>query len=439
MKKVTGHLHQRQAGGNWYVRYTVDGKPIEKSTGTSNRKQAEAIRAEWLSAFKLQGKTEVLQAVAAQLADTETKLAAIDAQRHPPPEIRQIWSRFLDSPSRPDSGESTLHVYSFKWKRFEVWLGEKYPDAKHLHEVTPAIATAYAKDLTAAKMSASTFNQHKNLLRMVWRALTDECRLTVNPWDKVQPKKLTPLANRKRSLTPAQFESLIAAVEGTRDLKDLFTLLAWTGLRLADAVLMKWGSIDFSRRVISLAPIKTARRQGKLVHIPIFPAAAEVLNRRQAGKALNPRGFVFPELADQYARDASAISKVIAQAFERAGMQTTERRADRSRGVVVFGAHSLRHFFVTAATAAGMPDAMIKTITGHSTDGMLEHYQQIGADLAVDLAGQIQGAGTALLPESGLPSDLDAFRTRIRTIADGMTARTWKTAQAELLELAEGV
>ena len=439
MKKVTGHLHQRGNKNIWYVRYVVDGKAFEKSTGETNKSKAEKERRNILAAFTLQDKGEVLQAISAQMADTETKLALIHDKENPPPEICHIWSRFLESPSRPDSGTATLAQYKAEWNRFLVWLGANHPGMVYLHEVTPAIAATYAKDLTSKKVSASTFNQHRNLLRMLWRVLAEECRLSANPWDKIQRRQLTALATRKLALTPAQFESLLAAVEDNLELKDLFTLLAWTGLRRADAVLMKWGSIDFSRRVISLAPIKTARRQGKLVHIPIFPAAAEVLNRRQAGKALNPRGFVFPDLADKYERDASAISKVIAQAFERAGMQTTERRADRSRGVVVFGAHSLRHFFVTAATAAGMPDAMIKTITGHSTDGMLEHYQQIGADLAADLAGQIQGVGTALLPESGLPSDLDAFRTRIRTIADGMTARSWKTAQAELLELAKGI
>ena len=36
-----------------------------------------------------------------------------------------------------------------------------------------------------------------------------------------------------------------------------------------------------------------------------------------------------------------------------------------------------------------MPAAMIKSITGHATDSMLEHYQQIGMDMAGEIAARI--------------------------------------------------
>ena len=221
--------------------------------------------------------------------------------------------------------------------------------------------------------------------------------MTVNPRYEITPKKLTKkLANRKRALTQAQFNSLLAATEGDPDLKDLFTVLAWTGLRLADAVLMKWSAVDFPSKVITVIPIKTARRMDdKQVHIPMFPDVLDVLNRRQAGDLMKIKGYVFAELAGRYERDASAIRKSISKAFEKAGLETTEQRADRGKAVIVYGAHSFRHYFVTQATAAGMPGAVIKSITGHESDEMLGHYQQIGAALATDLASRIQGAEAA--------------------------------------------
>jgi len=447
MKTRTGYLYQRKPGGTWYVRVMVDGKPIIKSTKTADRRKAETEKTKILEPYVAGDAVAVLENIATRLTGRKAELAAIEDELNPPPELNEIWHKFIESPSRPDSGESTLKQYSAEWKRFKAWLRENHPAAgqktedgkeppMYLRDVTPDLAACYARKLTADKVSPSTFNQHRNLLRMIWRVLAKECRFTSgNPWDNIHPRKLATLANRKRALTKAQFDSLLAAVEGNPDLKDLFTVLAWTGLRLADAVLMKWGSVDFPQKVITLAPMKTARRQGKQVFIPIFPAVLDVLNRRQDGKVLNPSGYVFPVLVARYQHDPSAVSKDISAAFEKAGMDTTEERAERKKAVIVYGAHSLRHFFVTAATAAGMPGAMIKSITGHATDGMLEHYQHIGVELAADLAGRIQGTDTALLTESA-PVDPAAIVKQVREFAQGITPEMKpETLKAELLKI----
>ena len=204
---------------------------------------------------------------------------------------------------------------------------------------------------------------------------------------------------------------------------------------------MKWGAVDFPNKVLTLAPMKTARRQGKVIHIPILPAVREVLNSRQDGQVMNPKGFVFPELAEVYQRNRPQLTNRITAAFDKAEIQTSEQRADRKKAVVVYGAHSLRHFFTTAATAAGMPAAMIKSITGHATDGMLEHYQQIGADLAADLATRITGTDPATLaqhltlPENASGGTTEALNTRILELVEGMNAKTWKATKAELITL----
>jgi integrase len=235
---------------------------------------------------------------------------------------------------------------------------------------------------------------------------------------------------------------LLSAVENDPDLRDLFTLLAWTGLRLVDAVCLRWGAVDFKRNVITLAPQKTARREGKQVHIPMFPAVAELLNRRQEGHVLNPAGCVFSDLHAAYQHEPASLSKRITSAFETAGMKTTEQREGRARGVVVFGAHSLRHYFVTVATAAGMPAAMIKSITGHTTDAMLEHYQQIGADMAVEIAARIHAKPRALPAVAsdapGLPDAITVKRAALQSILDALDASDAPTARKLLSAILKG-
>jgi integrase len=388
MRKTKGTLVKRN--GVYYALWHFNGKRYRESTKCTSKRDAELVLAEKVAPYLAQNKVAVLQSIEGRLRGAETEAAQLLDAANPPLAIGNTWRTFLASPSRPDSGDATLRQYAAEWNRFEDWVGDQEPRLRFLRDVQREHAAAYAADLTAAKVSASTFNQHRNLLKLVWRCLGEEARCTGNPWDGIAPKKLNALATRKRALTPAQFEALLAAAEGDPDLHDLLTLLAWTGLRLVDGVRMKWGVVDFAQNVLTLAPQKTARRTGKQVHIPMFPAVRALLDARQSGSVLSPGRFIFPDLADLYDRDrGAALSKRIAAAFEKAGMETSEERDGRDRKAVVFGAHSLRHFFVTVATSAGMPAAMIKSITGHATDSMLEHYQQIGMDMAGEIAARI--------------------------------------------------
>jgi integrase len=432
MKKRTGHLFQRIKGGTWFLRYMVEGRVKVESTGTTIRRDAEKERDRILERYRLADKVTRLQAITAELNKAESDVKELV---NPPPGIKSAWNRFESSPERPDSGPATMKQYLSEWERFERWLTANRPAVERIDQVTFETAAAYAGDLTDAKLSASTFNQHRNLLRLVWRVLLPDAP---NPWARIKPRRLAPLATRKRALTPAQFEALLSATEGDPDLHDLLLLLAWTGLRLVDGVKLKWGAVDFGQGVITLAPQKTARRTGKVVHIPMFPAVRAMLDARQSGAVLEPARYVFKTLADEYDRDNSGLSKRITSAFTSAGMQTTEERADRGRPVVVYGAHSLRHLFVTAATAAGMPAAMIKSITGHATDAMLEHYQQIGAGLAGEVAQHLSNGATKALAAPVVETMPGGMRGHLKAILADLDAGRITAARAALADMIEG-
>lgn len=460
MKSRTGYLFRKRGKDGkerltWYVRIMVDGVPIVRSTETSNFKKAQRKRKDILAPYALGGKAEVMRAVVHRLEDTEQDKERLEAAANPPPEIAEVWNRFISSKARPDSGVATLQQYSAEWGRFAKWVVATHPGIEQIGHVTDKIAAEYASDMIAAKMTPSTFNQHIRLLRLVWRLLVSSDPLK-NPWDikKIANKKVAKKGNRKHNLTPGQFEALLAATEKDVDLRDLFLLLGWTGLRLADGVLMKYSAVDFSVGVIAVIPRKTARTSGEEVYIPIFPTTMELLNRRQ-GPVLDPRAYVFPNLAKQYKQDRSSLTKSIAQAFTDAGMQTSEARQGRQRKAVIFGAHSLRHHFVTAATEAGFPAKMIRTITGHATDEMLGHYQQIGKELAAELATRIGSTPKRLLApglepagngnNAGALADKSGdagieplpvwAKMRIQKWAEILSAKTWQTVKTELEDI----
>lgn len=459
MKSRTGYLFRKKGRNGkerptWYVRIMVDGVPVVRSTGTANLKEAERKRKEILAPYALGGRAEVLKSVVHRLEDTEDEEARLKAAANPPPEIAAVWDRFVASKKRPDSGESTLQQYGAEWRRFAKWIAGDHPGVERIDQVTSNLAEEYAEDMQAAKMAPSTFNQHLRLLRLVWRILVSSDPAK-NPWLEITPKKWNKRSNRKHNLTPGQFEALLAAAEKDPELRDLFLLLGWTGLRLADGVLLKFAAIDFTTGVITLIPKKTARRNGEEVFIPIFPALLEVLNRRQKGLVLDTRAYVLPSLAKEYKNDRTMLTKRITQVFTDAGFQTNEERQGRQRKAVIFGAHSLRHHFVTAATEVGFPAKMIRTITGHATDEMLGHYQQIGKELATDLAARIgstpkqliaqgpesadNGVNTGALSDKNRDARLEPIpawaKIRIRKLAELLNARTWHTIKSELEDI----
>jgi len=439
MKTRTGNLFQRKPGGAYYVKVYVDKKPIVKSLGTSNRREAERRKAEFMAPYLTGDQVDTLKAVQAKLADRETELAKWEDENNPPPPLAHIWKSYEDAPQAPDSGYETAKRYRAQWQRFNAWLEKNHPETVHLHEITPTTVDAYVTDLRGAGFSPSTHNQHLNTLARIWDVLAERCRLTANPWKRITRLKASKVASRKQALTAGQLDAVLSAAAATPDIQDLLELLAFTGLREGDAVLMKWSAVDFKQRIMTLVPKKTERRNGAQIYVPMMPQVLDILNRRQAGKVLNPKAYVFPKLAAVYERDPSALSKQIRSVFESAGLETSEKRQGRRRAVVRYGCHSLRHTFITIAAAAGLPDALIRSITGHTSDRMAQHYQQLSAEIVSTAATRIQGTDAARLaktlpaPTDAAGGELEALRGRILELSEQLDGMTKKQIKQELI------
>ncbi len=404
----------------------ADGNPI------TDRTQAESERRRILAPYAAGTKVEALRSIRAALADAESERAVAVEQATLVLTLADTWEAFERHPNRPKCSERTLAQYEAEFKRFLAWIQREHPDAVAMRDVTRDHAITYAGHLDRAQITPSTFNQHRNLLTMMWRILADHpaARIISNPWEVVQRRKLNKTANRKRALTGQEYGSIMAAAESDPDLRDLFIMLAWTGQRLADMVFLTWGAADFLKGVLTLYPRKTAGRTGQAVYPPLFPAAREVLNRRQdPAKPFKLDALVFPDVAAEYKRDGgSTLVKRIGKIFTAAGLETTATRPGQARAVVQYGAHSFRHYFITQAAAAGMPAAMVKRITGHTTDDMMEHYQQIGEAHSVELARRIGNGNQAALPTA------EPLPGWARGKLASMTSKTWKSIRTEMLQ-----
>ena len=85
-----------------------------------------------------------------------------------------------------------------------------------------------------------------------------------------------------------------------------------------------------------------------------------------------------------------------------------------------------------------MPGAMIKSITGHGSDGMLEHYQQIGAGLAGEVAQHLTNGATKALAAPGVETMPGGMRGHLKAILADLDAGRITAARAALADMIEG-
>ena len=452
-KRGMGRLYKRVGGreypadsnvaGSYWLSYTLHGARRrvglydDRGRPITKRAEAEAARLRILGEHIAADKAESVKTLLRQLGEAETEAAAAREAAKPILRLADTWPAFVAHPGRPDSSPATLRQYSFQWDRFEDWLRANRRQAKSIADVDPETAREYAKHLGAAGLTANTYNKHLALLALVWRVLGDEAGVSVNPWQNpkrspagrgIARKQLA--SEGRRELTIDELRRVCGGLEG--EMRLLFALGVYCGLRLGDAAQLDWGEVDLRRNVILRVPAKTARRRQTPVRIPLHPVLAAMLSETPESRRNGP---VLPDCCETYRRRRDALTDRIQRHFESCGIATyapgTGPGTDR-RAVLRVGYHSMRHTFVSLAREAGAPLAVVEGLVGHGSPAMTRHYTHTSEAAA--------GAAIALLPtvtETGADSAGPAAREPLPTwaaeLAEGLTGRNWRKVRAELL------
>ncbi len=365
-RKGAGTLEKR--GRVYIARWTVDGKRFSQSTGTADRREAEAKLAEFVAPFQLKDEAERLDAFAGKLRGVKGRIKEF-ADALPAMRIADAWAAFLRSPNRKDTaGEARLKICKAWFGRLAAFVESRYPDIAEIRGIGKAEARTFAAE-GFADCSNAVRNQAVSFFRMMWRILIadGEARITENVWDGIQKKHET--HTRRREMTVEELARVYALLKG--EMRLLFSVGIYTGQRLGDCALLEWGQVDLIRRRISLIPRKTARKSGRVVVIPIHDNLLKMLLEIPAADRV---GYVMPECAATYLHSVSALSEEFIRIFKAAGIKTDADGMDSGRRRALVSFHSLRHTFVSLAANAGVPLAVVQSIVGHSTVDMTRHY-----------------------------------------------------------------
>ena len=400
-------------GSTWYARWRYEGKLYRVSTKTANRVEAEKVLRELTEDFDSRNRLAVRERVAARVNAIRGEIDAREAAR-PQLALADAFDAFEASPERTDCAGVTLDHYRSQFARFAAWMRAARPEATEMRHVTHDDAALFLAHLDRTA-SPSTRNKYLVLLRAVWKILGKAARCEGNPWEGIKRRRQSP--HSRRALSADELRAVLAAApEG--EMRLLFALGTFTGLRLGDCATLPWMRVDLDAGFIRTVPRKTAVH-GTLVKIPIHPDLAALL---AAVPPRDRRGPVLPECAALYERDPSLLSNRIQAVFRAAGIETVTGGADKNRprdgqdgkrARVDVGFHSLRHTYVSMCANAGVPLALVQSIVGHTSPAMTQHYFHADDDA-------LRRAAAALPSLSGAPQthhdNLSAFRAAVAAL-----------------------
>ena len=332
--KGTGSLEKH--GKTWRAVWKVNGQTFTRSTGTGVREEAVEKLKEFIAPYRLQSEARK-DAAAAKKAEREGLDAAADALAGAAKDkrtkagrlsvpLKKAWETFDTSLSRKTVSEEVNRIYEARWEVFRRWMHRNRPQVKSIADVDAETAASFMQSIKKGR-SPKTFNDYRALLFQIWKVLDEAAGLDgFNPWDKERIQPLDLDTHTRRELTVEELARVVAPLEG--EMRVLFALGIYTGLRLGDCIKMDWGAVDLVRGFVQWTPHKT-KKHGTIVKIPLFPALAAILAETPAKER---NGYILPHLAETYGRyTCERVRKVFTDAgIKTQGETGRKRRPSRS-------------------------------------------------------------------------------------------------------------
>ena len=349
-----GCLVPKGRGKPYLGRWVYRGKVYTKSTGESDRRRALKALERLTRPFREEREVDVLRAMEARI-----KAAEEAAVRKAVP-LGGLFAKFSALPQAKDLSGSTMSLYEgFASQLASFMAARGRTDAG---DVSEKDAEEFLEDL-ASRCGPVAYNVKLVFYKRLWR----EFGQGRNPFEKFQKRK-APKASSRRALSEEEAARVMCEAAKDPDDELLFSLGAYTGLRVSDCALLKAEDVDLGANILKVTPVKTRRHMPRPLEIPMHPALRRVVENALAG---GTRGYLSERNAEMYGR--GTLTERTRSVFARAGIETCEKDQD-GRKKFVCGFHSLRHTFVSMSIDAGMNPLLVQRIVGHSSAAMTDRY-----------------------------------------------------------------
>lgn len=331
-----------------------------------------------------------------RLAEAQRQAQAGRLVMGPDQTLALYLERWLEEGVRNSVRPKTYENYELCVRRLLPELGRV-----RLRALTPEHIQHALGDLIHRGLAARTVRQVHMVLRcslkqaVLWRLIPG------NPSDGVK----APRAERKemRTLSEEQVRSLLTATAGTRH-HSLWVFLVTTGVRLGEALALKWADIDMvegnatirralqRHRGVGMVFVEPKSSRGRRT-VPFPPETLAALaaqridlnrERSQAGKLWHENDLVFPSPVGR-PRDLTYLSYTFHRGLERAGLPRLR-------------IHDLRHTAATHLLTKHVHPKVVQELLGHSTIAItLDTYSHVMPALAKEASTYM----SSLLPVVG--------------------------------------
>ena len=308
-------------GNIWWAYVSIDGYRHHKSTGTPNRRQAEAIERQFRE----------------ELNERRHRLP----QLKPEMSFKELTAHFIaGGMGRPHSLDRLKHLLPF-FSEFQ------------LIDINTSTIRKYRQERNRQRtLTAATVNSDLSVLRRLLYWAVEEGYLAQNPLGRLRMERER---RTKRPVLSLREEQLLLAAAPAH-LQRIILCALHTGMRRGEILSQRWEDIDFDNRILHVSHSKTP--EGEAREVPLTNRLYEMLlaDRQQ-------RGTVFT-----YLGNAIRIIKT-------AWAASLRRAAIRH-----FRFHDLRHTANTRMMLAGVLQEVRREIIGHSSQrsrDVNDRYTQI--------------------------------------------------------------
>jgi integrase len=318
--------------------------------------------------------------------------------------------------------------------RFARFVLKEYPSVAEMANVQSSVAKAFMKTEENRGVGPKTYNDTLKLLSSCFTRLKKDAGVGENPFDGI-PTKENDTIHRK-PFSEQEVDAIIDASKSDSFIQSLIVVAVCTAMRLGDCANLTWEHVDLASGFID---VKTAKTR-KLVTIPIFPMLQDLLCSLPGTR----EGYVFPELAEQYAASTDVLTDRVRAVMRKVGFGNADDGIETGqplrgafhqvrmvglRRASIRDIQSFRVTWVTLALNAGVPVDLVQRVTGHQTvDIVQKHYHQPGRDdFKRALEDKLPNALTGRRGHAAIT--LETVRSKL----GAMTPNNWQGIRDELI------